>query len=258
MNDDNKAEVNLLWSGGWDSTFRLLYLVFVEKRPVQPFYIIETGRASTLKELETMHIIRKEITKKDPQLANLVKPTIIVSDRDIRLDHGIANKFKRLNEILPMPIGPQYELLARFAKQWGIPNLELCIEYSERAPNTLVNLLSKYVDNDLRIGGPDVNGDVSIFSFFSFPLLKLSKNDMKRIAADKGFLDILEKTWFCRNPWLNLPCGTCVACNLVIKEGFGYRIPRISRLRRKIWMVIRFLIKAKGKIMQILLRERSQ
>lgn len=252
MEGDNKAEVSLLWTGGWDSTFRLLYLVFVEKRCVQPFYIIETGRASTLHELRAMHVVRGEVAKKNPQLADLIKPTIIVSDHNIKPDPEVTVKFNRLRE--RHSIGSQYEYLARFAKQWGIPNLELCIEYSERAPNTLVNLLSKYMNNDFRMKKFDKDDDVSIFSFFSFPLLKLSKNDMKRIAAEKGFSDILEKTWFCRSPWLNRPCGTCVSCNLAIKEGFGYRIPKISKLRRIIWMTIRYLIRTKEKVLQSLRR----
>ncbi|MEM2971691.1 MAG: hypothetical protein QW270_04635 [Candidatus Bathyarchaeia archaeon] len=253
MKGDDETNVNLLWSGGWDSTFRLLYLIFVEKRHVQPFYIIvESKRVSTLNELKAMHIVREEVAKRNPQLANLIKPTIRVSDHNIKPEPTITAKFNRLRK--KYSIGSQYELIARFAKEWSISNLELCIEYSKHAPNTLVNLLSKYVDNDLMMRQFDENGDVSIFSFFRFPLLRLSKKDMKRIAAENGFLDILEKTWFCRNPWRNKPCGICVSCNLVIKEGFGYRIPKISRLRRKIWIVIRYLIKTKEKVLQLLRR----
>jgi len=243
VNYNTNAEINLLWTGGWDSTFRLLYLVFVEKKSVQPFYIIDTQRPSTLNELKAMHVIREEVVNRNPQLADLIKPTIIVSIHDIKPDRDITVKFNRLKENLPTSIGSQYEWLARFAKQWNITNLELCIELGKRAPNTLVNLLSKYVGNDSRMKPLDKNNDASIFSFFRFPLLKMSKNDMKRIAAEKDFLDILEKTWFCHKPWHNKPCGICVPCDLVIKEGFGYRMPKISRLRHKIWKIYRYLRK---------------
>ncbi|MEM2522667.1 MAG: hypothetical protein QXW82_05910 [Candidatus Bathyarchaeia archaeon] len=248
MKNSYNAEVNLLWTGGWDSTFRLLYLIFVEKRSVQPFYIIDTERPSTLYELRAMHIVRKKVAEKNPQLADLIKPTIIVSIHDIKPDPDITAKFNRLREKLPAPIGPQYEWFARFAKQWKIPNLELCIEFSERAPNTLVNLLSKYLDDNSKMKLFDEADDASIFSFFNFPLLKLSKNDMKRIATEKGFLDILEKTWFCHNPWRNKPCGICGPCTYAIKEGFSYRVPKISRLRRKIWIVKQYLIKVMRKV----------
>lgn len=255
MKNSYDAEVNLLWTGGWDSTFRLLYLIFVEKRSVQPFYIIDTERPSTLHELRAMCVVRKKVAEKNPQLADLIKPTIIVSIHDIKPDPDITAKFNRLMEKLPAPIGPQYEWLARFAKQWKIPNLELCIEFSERAPNTLVNLLSKYLDGDSKMKLFDEADDASIFSFFNFPLLKLSKNDQKRIAAEKGFLDMLEKTWFCHNPWRNKPCGICGPCTLAIKEGFGYRVPKISRLRRKIWIVKQYLIKTVQKVLRLLRRK---
>jgi hypothetical protein len=272
MNNCDESEIKLLWTGGWDSTFRLLYSVFVEKRSVQPFYIIDTGRPSTLHELRAMHVIREEIAKRNPQLADLIKPTIIVSVHDIKPDPEITAKFNRLRE--KHHIGSQYEWLARFAKQWKIPNLELgvhkgdhayillskyiqrlelCIERSENAPNIL-DLLSKYVDNDSKIKQINEDDDVSIFSYFSFPLLQISKKDMKRIAAEKGFLDILEKTWFCHTPWHNRPCGTCTPCDLTIEEGFGYRIPKVSKLRRKIWIIIRYLTNIKRKVMLLLWR----
>jgi hypothetical protein len=250
MRHYSDGEVNLLWSGGWDSTFRLLYLVFVEKRCVQPYYIIDVNRDSTLHELRAMHAVREEIAKKNPQLANLVKPIIIISIDDIKPDLEITAKFNRLNESLPKPIGLQYEWLARFAKQWKIPNLELCIELSEHTPNTVGDLVSKYVNGNSGIRRFDENDDASIFSFFSFPLLKMSKLDMKRIATEKGFIDMLEKTWFCYKPRHNRPCGICDPCELEIKEGLGYRMPRISRLQRKIWIIVRYLNKTAQKIFQ--------
>jgi len=71
-----------------------------------------------------------------------------------------------------------------------IPSLELCVHKGDHA----YDLLSKHfpIGNDSR-RYLNENDDVSIFSFFSFPILKLSKNDMKRIAVEKGFLNILEK-----------------------------------------------------------------
>ncbi|MBS7635386.1 hypothetical protein KEJ34_07915 [Candidatus Bathyarchaeota archaeon] len=273
MKSGGEAEINLLWSGGWDSTFRLLYLVFVEKKCVQPFYIVDTERASTLNELKAMHIVREEVAKKNPQLADLIKPTIIISVHDIKPDPDITAKFNRLRE--KFPLGSQYEWLSRFVKQWmiqyleicvhksdhlsrHIPNFELCIELSENVPNTLVNMLSRYENNDLKIRQLYENDDISIFFLFSFPILKLSKNDMKRIATEKGFLDILEKTWFCHKPWRNRPCGICGPCELTIKEGFGYRVPKISRLRHKIWMIIKYLSKTAKKDSQLLRRKKIQ
>jgi len=38
---DQTEPINLFWTGGWDSTFRLIQLVFVNKKTVHPYYIID-------------------------------------------------------------------------------------------------------------------------------------------------------------------------------------------------------------------------
>jgi len=40
--------VNLLWTGGWDSTFRLLQLILDTRATIQPVYVIDTARRSSL------------------------------------------------------------------------------------------------------------------------------------------------------------------------------------------------------------------
>ena len=52
-----KKIVNLLWTGGWDSTFRLCQLILVKRKNVQPYYIIDNKRKSLQKELITMDIL---------------------------------------------------------------------------------------------------------------------------------------------------------------------------------------------------------
>lgn len=62
--------------------------------------------ASTSNELKTMQVVREEVAKKNPQLADLMKPTIIVSVHDIKPDPDITAKFNRLRE--KIPLGSQY------------------------------------------------------------------------------------------------------------------------------------------------------
>lgn len=40
-------KVTLLWSGGWDGTFRFLELMQHEDIEIQPIYVIDPGREST-------------------------------------------------------------------------------------------------------------------------------------------------------------------------------------------------------------------
>ena len=67
--------VNLLWTGGWDSTFRLLSLSLLHQRPVQPYYIITWDRPSTGAEIQTMCDIKRLLFKKHPETKSLLRPT---------------------------------------------------------------------------------------------------------------------------------------------------------------------------------------
>lgn len=68
--------VHLLWTGGWDSTYRLLYLLW-EGKQVQPHYIIDTHRPSSGHELRAMEAIRASINKDIERLPGTLLPTVI-------------------------------------------------------------------------------------------------------------------------------------------------------------------------------------
>lgn len=44
----DKKSVNLFWTGGWHSTFRLIQLVLLHQKVVQPYYLIDHYKKSTL------------------------------------------------------------------------------------------------------------------------------------------------------------------------------------------------------------------
>lgn len=47
----------LLWTSGWDSIFRLLEIILIEKELVQPIYIIDEDRKSLKNELNAIDLI---------------------------------------------------------------------------------------------------------------------------------------------------------------------------------------------------------
>ena len=74
--------------------------------------------------------------------------------------------------------------------------------------------------------------DLRLFERFRFPVFDKTKRDMQRLAAERGFADILELTWFCHLPTADgRPCGTCKPCRYTIEEGLGRRSPLRGRLR---------------------------
>ena len=61
MNRQVDSAVPLLWTGGWDSTYRLLYLLLVDGTAVQPIYLVEYQRKSALHEVASMARIRERL-----------------------------------------------------------------------------------------------------------------------------------------------------------------------------------------------------
>ena len=231
--------VDLLWTGGWDSTFRLLYLVIHLKRSVRPHYIVNTTRRTGLVELKTMVEIMTKIQEDHPESTNLVQPVHLSLKYNIPEDMVVTKRYENLST--RMHLGPQYEYLARYAKIHSTQNLEMCIQGEDFAEkfNDLfrghIQLNSNESDYQFwKLVDLDPKEDISIFVPFRFPIWRTPKLQMKTIAEEYGFLDILEMSWFCHRPIKGAPCGVCNPCVAALKEGMQYRFPRSAILRNKI------------------------
>lgn len=198
---------HLLWTGGWDSTFRLLQLLVDEQKQVQPYYIV-AAQKSTGKEVDTMIRIRGAIFEKYPETKKLLKPVFFYEERAIEPDDEITDIYFRLRET--KPIKRQYERFARFCNQMGIENMELCVLKKEIVEDPVAAKM--------------------IFNYFTFPLLNQTKKDLRTVSEKKGWDDIMEMTWFCRVPRNGRPCGFCGPCTDAYAEGFAYRLPLKARI----------------------------
>ena len=91
---------------------------------------------------------------------------------------------------------------------------------------------------DEKYRGTDV---YTLFKYFRFSIIDLKKTDMKRIAEEEGFIEILNLTWFCHHPLPNgKPCGVCKPCIIVMNEDMAYRMPLQSRVRYQLrWIFSR-------------------
>ena len=85
------AMTPLLWTGGWDSTYRLLSLLLGEERAVQPYYILDNPRSrpAVPAEREAMRRIRQRLLYRHPEAAVRLADTIecpvtaIAADQEI-------------------------------------------------------------------------------------------------------------------------------------------------------------------------------
>ncbi|MFP4495771.1 MAG: 7-cyano-7-deazaguanine synthase [Halochromatium sp.] len=225
---------NVLWTGGWDSTFRVLDLVLRLGKGVQPFYLIDSNRGSVDMELETMEKIRFMIGIRSSKALSLIKPPIIIKN----IDSEKIDDFKAAHARLRLHghLGKQYPWIARFAQEHEIQNLELSVHRDDKVYEFIRPYVINFRDDDddeyFGIMDDAPNDVRCLFGNLLFPILDLTKLDMEKIANEQGYSDILEETWFCHTPTKQkTPCGVCNPCVYTIEEGLSRRVPLVGRIR---------------------------
>lgn len=123
----DKPIINILWTGGMDSTFRVCQLSF-EEVTIQPYYILEE-RLSTEREINAIKKITAALIKRESTKCTL-NPIKYVKRDSLKEDNSIAKAWESLSR--RFNLGSQYEYLSRCANQIG-ERLEVCVENSHRS-----------------------------------------------------------------------------------------------------------------------------
>ncbi len=243
----------LLWTSGWDSTFRLLQLVFVQKRSVQPYYMANYGRLSTSVELRQMDRIREAIASKDTSASQLIRDTIVLEYTATEHDPVLASQYNALKR--RFFVGIQYLMLAEILKERDVRGVELCVHVDDRL-HTLLHHHVEKKGNSYAMKTLPEEDPLNLLSIFEFPVLDLKKTDMEASARDHGFLNILEKSWFCHEPdSKGRPCGKCNPCRYTIREGLGRRVPWQGHVRNHLWIFVRIYLKLRRGLERLLPRD---
>jgi len=225
--------VNLLWTGGWDSTFRLLQLLLLHRVPVVPYYIEDPTRPSTGIELETMARIADRVRADYPHTCDLLGPIRKAAVPDIAVDADIADALREVRR--RSFIGSQYAWLPAFCRQHGLRDMELGVHVDDKVQA----LLRTFAIEFEHAGGfRSVRADparaplaeFTLFGCFSFPLFFVDKVEVGRQAQQAGWSEIMEMTWFCHTPVRGRPCGVCAPCVYTIEEGLARRVPGPRRV----------------------------
>jgi len=237
---EDSSPVELLWTGGWDSTFRLLTLLLDHRVAVQPTYVADPTRSSSPIEQRTMTRIRTALFEHHPHTRDLLRPTHVVSMSDIAPDPEIQAAFDRI--VSHNRIGDQYGWLARYCRQHDVRCAELSINNTAHGAHLVTGKWAQRVrdahghmtwcvpedcpDDDVRV----------VFSRFSMPMWDQPKSHSAEVARLNGWTELMGMTWFCHRPSRNAqPCGLCNPCQYAIEEGFGWRIPRQRRALSKVY-----------------------
>ncbi len=218
--------INVLWTGGWDSTFRVMDLIANHDCTVQPHYVADNvARKSWQVELATMEKIRAMCESEPGRFSGRLAEPIVYWRGDIPKLPNLAESYAAMRGI--SYLGPQYEWLASLAEFRKLPPLELPVHRQDRT----FNILAENVElrpgwpTDTFVVSPTAPEYLKVFRYFEFPLLQMTKPEMEKAASKYGFGDILEATWFCHTPISGpRPCGVCKPCRYTIADGMGRRV----------------------------------
>ena len=261
-NNNEKDIVNVLWTGGWDSTFRIIQLS-TKDIIIQPHYLKDNRKSQNF-ELNAIRLITEDIRNLASTRCT-IRDLILMNISDIKEDKDITQAYKNLAE--NYRLGIQYDWLARYSK--NIKDIEIGDENGSSIDSIIYGAIK--ANGDTKRIVDDIKGEyyiidksvssndiIKVFGNYHYPILFYSKLEMKKEAEEMGFMDIMNKTWFCHTPINNKPCGRCVPCVGTIKKGLEYRLSNaalrrykmrkfneltkntlIYRIMRKLWRIIK-------------------
>ena len=225
-----KERINILWTGGLDSTYRVLELSQTEVI-IQPYYLAYVN-PSTQYEINAIKKITEELIKR-PETKCTLLPLIVVQASRIKANEEITTAWNKLHDLYQL--GSQYDWIARFAHQNDL-TLELGIE-KDFQESTILRCLSNtggysILNEEVMVSDNGTKEAKLVFKNMRFPLPLFNMTKEDEIAQFKkwGAEDILNLTWFCYRPVNGKPCGLCDPCKTYIEVGLGCRIPK-NRLR---------------------------
>ena len=234
LNDLSSLSDTTLWTGGWDSTYRVLQRAVLDQAAVRPCYVVDRGRQSTGKEVDTMNGLLKWLKDERPEAFARIEPPRYVALQAIPPHPEIEAAWRHLRDAYD--IGTQYDWLARLAEAGDWTGVELSVYGGGR----LRPMFGDHIQRVERPGGrttwalgPDApEPQRLLFGRYVFPFWETSKREAVAQAEREGLTEILDAhTWFCFNPTNGKPCGTCRPCRFMVKDGLGDRIPLSGHLR---------------------------
>lgn len=214
--------INIFWTGGLDSTFRVLELSTMPDVEIQPYYLKLPIRKSTTLEISAIKNITSIIRSLPNYNGHLldVKPyelTDITYFNDI---HKAREKQKKTE----YSVGWQYCYCADLCRHFNI-RCEVCLENEPTCGGHKAilhdsilneNEFDYFIDKDK---SPH-NNIYTIFENIDFPksVFHMNKNqEIEYINSIKP--EILNHLQICHRPRNGKPCGICAPCKQYIKLG---------------------------------------
>ncbi|MBQ3318444.1 hypothetical protein IJG76_00245 [Candidatus Saccharibacteria bacterium] len=246
----------LLWTGGFDSTFRLVELARIGCT-VQPLYVESPSRKSRALESSA----RKNILRvlKNHSLNTFILPVEKIPRENIPENQKITNAFREIRR--HHWLGGQYEYLARLlASRPDLKGTELAVEdlwsNTDHFSRLLREICTLKKSGDAFVIDPKKSTPEGriIFENFRFGIATRTEPEMLNLLESWGFSDVLQNIWFCFHPKKGLPCGLCNPCRVKIESGLASLLPpaAISRYKKFSHLKKKFGLKFAKKLRPLL------
>lgn len=261
VDKQNLNTIAVCWTGGWDSTFRVLDLVVRHDCQVQPIYVIDPNRRSRNHEIAAMDKVRNGIRERFPEKADLLLDTLYFNAEKLEIPDSVQEQFSKIRS--EYQIGWQYLWMAAAIRTAGYDTAEAMVHGNDHG--LIWGFLRDKMREHVTPGGAttyilsdwtptnEFEDGLRLFQNFAYPTIHLPKPDMEDVARESGFDHLLLLSWFCHFPLNDQPCGMCFTCRHVIYDGLRKRFPKSALRRNKVWFIghpIRMLLMEPGRAVQ--------
>ena len=226
---------NLFWTGGFDSTYRLLQLISDQKVKSIDLYFLALNidniedtslkRRSIKNEVIAINKILKSVDTTKIKTLNIYGPhrnlieykfilddfkfiNFIIKD-EIIYNNDLINAYSKLYDLEIVPREKsQYGAITQLINELNI-EAEVCVEKD----GGIFQQISKHVDIRGRILKDCKVPEIQyVFGNYQMPLFWIEKKNMLEEASIRNWTSILAETWSCWYPVDNKQCGKCFAC----------------------------------------------
>jgi 7-cyano-7-deazaguanine synthase in queuosine biosynthesis len=221
----NKDIRFVFWTGGYDSTFRLLQLLIIFRRPVVAVYISDPttdSRQNTRYELRQMRLILKKVKQRFPFTQDLIRDFVVIKEvpqRTRHLDKTFRELEKKYREFYKRyqdgrVYYGQMEKLAIVSKRMRRV-FDLGVIRNERDREVYRNDYLMRYQTERCTFSSKMPYLYRAFCWLRFPIAHITKEEMLLIGHQHYFSDILLfDTLSCRWPKGTgyIPCKKCHMC----------------------------------------------
>lgn len=232
-------EIKILWTGGWDSTFRVVELSRMNV-VIQPIYVLDSKRKSTEYEFKAMDKIIQMLKEKKETKAQF-KSLIIVKKEEIPENEEITKAYKTITA--KTHLGAQHDWLARLATMY--PNIEIGTEWGSPETSHIIQSIQEFGELVMEDGIGYLDKDKSsregllVLGNFRYPIIEKTEKQMLEIIKEIQYEDIMKNIWFCHRPIDGEPCGVCHPCCVKIESDMEFLLPKKAIKRYKKYRTLR-------------------